>query len=243
MPADPPKDAGDGIEGAGKPCPDCGKPAEPQDAAVLLAALPRRRPEPLAVRPLRHSRPRKSGRRRGVASERLRATLERRFAATRTRRERHDLSSARVKRRRTFAALILPKPLSTLPAKPTTRANRAIIAGGSASMLNRRRFVGLAAAAIAAPPILAARARRRRLAAQAGAHRGAVHAGRLDRHHRAPGRQPPAGGVGPVGGDREQARRRRQHRLRHGRAFRSRRLHHLHRRPRAWPPTSSSIRR
>src|SRR5439155_2118807 len=44
------------------------------------------------------------------------------------------------------------------PAQPTTRANRAIIPGGSASMLNRRRFVGLAAAAIAAPPMLASRA-------------------------------------------------------------------------------------
>ena len=98
-------------------------------------------------------------------------------------------------------------------------------------MLNRRRFVGLAAAAIAAPSILVRARAPAPTGRKAGAHRGAVHAGRLDRHHRAPGRQPPAGGVGPVGGDREQARRRRQHRRRHGRPFRSRRLHHLHRRP------------
>ena len=97
-------------------------------------------------------------------------------------------------------------------------------------MLNRRRFVGLTAAAIAAPSILASRALGANWPLRNGAHRGAVPAGRLDRHHRAPGRQPPAGGVGPDGGDREQARRRRQHRLRHGRPFRSRRLHHLHRR-------------
>jgi len=66
-------------------------------------------------------------------------------------------------------------------------------------------------------------ARSRKLAAPERAHRGAVSAGRLDRHHRAPGRhrlqnvwgqtvvienKPGAGG---------------KHRLRHGRAFRSRR--------------------
>ncbi len=98
-------------------------------------------------------------------------------------------------------------------------------------MLNRRRFLGLAAAAIAAPAILPSRALGRRLADKTRAHRGAVHAGRLDRHHRAPGRQPPAGDLGPVGGDREQGRRRRQHRRRRGRALRCRRLHHPHLRP------------
>ena len=45
---------GQAPKGAAKPCPICGKPASRGHAAVLLPALPRRRPEPLAVGPLRH---------------------------------------------------------------------------------------------------------------------------------------------------------------------------------------------
>src|SRR5258707_79935 len=44
---------------------------EPRHAAVLFPTLPRRRSEPLAVRPLRHSWQGKSGRRRRVGGPEL----------------------------------------------------------------------------------------------------------------------------------------------------------------------------
>ena len=201
--------------------------------AVLFRALPGCRPEPLAVGFLRHSR--RQGRRRrrrlsvspsgevgrhpseaGETGTMWSSPHSNRFSA--------DLSRSRWLRRIDFVGGL---------SSHSEKHNDLRQSGGHI----RRCPCSIAVVLSVSPRPRSQRRRsfiprsRRGLAGKTGAGGGAVHAGRLDRHHRAPGRQPPAGGLGPVGGGGEQAGRRRQHRRRHGRPCRSRRLHHLHLRP------------